>query len=74
MKDLVTRAEDELGPIDILVNNAGIMYYTSMKNAKEDLWEKMVDINCKVITDSLRLLQLFLSSACPPPVLNCCKF
>ena len=37
-----------MGPIDILVNNAGILYYTYMKNVMEDLWDEMVDINCKV--------------------------
>ena len=28
VKSLVTRAENELGPVEILVNCAGVMYYT----------------------------------------------
>jgi NADP-dependent 3-hydroxy acid dehydrogenase YdfG len=28
---LVSRAEDELGPVDVLVNCAGVMYYTLVR-------------------------------------------
>ena len=49
MKDAVKHTESTLGPVDILVNAAGCMYYTLMKNAHEDEWEKQVDVNCKVI-------------------------
>ena len=44
---LVDRAEDELGPIDALVNCAGAMYYTLMKNVREDEWDRTVEVNCK---------------------------
>jgi NADP-dependent 3-hydroxy acid dehydrogenase YdfG len=44
---LVSRAEDELGPVDVLVNCAGVMYYTLMRNAREDEWERTVEVNCK---------------------------
>lgn len=47
VKALVRRAEDELGPVDILVNCAGVMYYTLMKNVREDEWETTVEVNCK---------------------------
>ena len=47
VKALVDLAEDELGPVDVLVNCAGVMYYTLMKNAREDEWERTVDVNCK---------------------------
>ncbi|XP_064637306.1 uncharacterized protein LOC135493708 isoform X2 [Lineus longissimus] len=47
MKELVRHTETSLGPVDILVNNAGVMYYTMMKNLKEDEWERQVDVNCK---------------------------
>ena len=44
---LVSRAEDELGPVEALVNCAGVMYYTLMKNAREEEWGRTVDVNCK---------------------------
>src|ERR687894_2060083 len=44
---LVSRAEDELGPVDVLVNCAGVMYYTLMRHAREDEWERTVEVNCK---------------------------
>lgn len=44
---LVARAERELGPVDFLVNCAGVMYYTLMKNLREDEWERTVEVNCK---------------------------
>ena len=47
VKSLVARTEEELGPVDILVNCAGVMYYTLMKNLREDDWERTVDVNCK---------------------------
>lgn len=47
LKNLVALAEDELGPVDILVNCAGVMYYTLMKNLREDEWEQTVDVLCK---------------------------
>ena len=47
VKDLVALTEDEFGPIDILVNCAGVMYYTMMKNLREDEWEQTVDVLCK---------------------------
>jgi NADP-dependent 3-hydroxy acid dehydrogenase YdfG len=47
IKALVARTEEELGPVDVLVNCAGVMYYTLMKNLREDDWERTVDVNCK---------------------------
>jgi NADP-dependent 3-hydroxy acid dehydrogenase YdfG len=44
---LVARAEEELGPVEILVNCAGVMYYTLMKNRREEEWERTVEVNCK---------------------------
>jgi NADP-dependent 3-hydroxy acid dehydrogenase YdfG len=41
------RAEEELGPVEILVNYAGVMYYTLMKNRREEEWERTVEVNCK---------------------------
>ena len=47
VESLVSRTEEELGPVDILVNCAGVMYYTVMKNLHQDDWERTVDVNCK---------------------------
>lgn len=47
VKALVERAEAGLGPVDVLVNCAGVMYYTLMKNLREDEWERTVEVNCK---------------------------
>ena len=46
VRSLVGRAE-ELGPVEMLVNCAGVMYYTMMKNVREDEWERTVEVNCK---------------------------
>jgi NADP-dependent 3-hydroxy acid dehydrogenase YdfG len=53
VKSLVARTEEELGPVDILVNCAGVMYYTLMKNLREDDWERTVDVNCKGAMNSI---------------------
>jgi NADP-dependent 3-hydroxy acid dehydrogenase YdfG len=48
VKRLVNQAEKTFGgDVDILVNVAGVMYFTLMKNAQEDEWERTVDVNCK---------------------------
>jgi len=48
VKNLVEKAEAAFGrPVDVLVNVAGVMYFTLMKNCKEDEWERTVDVNCK---------------------------
>lgn len=45
--ELVKQAEATFGPVDILVNNAGVAFYTLMKNALQDQWNEMVDVNIK---------------------------
>ncbi len=47
VKSLVACTDEELGPVDVLVNCAGVMFYTLMKNAHEDDWERTVDVVCK---------------------------
>jgi NADP-dependent 3-hydroxy acid dehydrogenase YdfG len=47
VRSLVAHAEEELGPVEILVNCAGVMYYTLMKNIREEEWERTVEVNCK---------------------------
>ena len=44
---LVAAAEAHFGDVDILVNNAGVMYYTLMKNLREEEWHRQVDVNVK---------------------------
>jgi len=46
VRALVGRA-GEMGPVQMLVNCAGIMYYTMMKNVREEEWERTVEVNCK---------------------------
>jgi len=47
VRSLVGLAENDLGPVGILVNCAGVMYYTMMKNLREEEWERTVEVNCK---------------------------
>jgi NADP-dependent 3-hydroxy acid dehydrogenase YdfG len=47
VRSLVARAEEDLGPVEILVNCAGVMYYTLMRNVREEEWERTVEVNCK---------------------------
>lgn len=47
VKELVAETEDDLGSVDFLVNCAGVMYFTLMKNLREDEWERTVDVLCK---------------------------
>jgi NADP-dependent 3-hydroxy acid dehydrogenase YdfG len=47
VRSLVSRAEEELGPVDVLVNCAGVMYYTLMRNVREEEWDRTVEVNCK---------------------------
>ncbi len=47
VKALVARAEDGLGPVDAFVNCAGVMYFTLMKNVREEEWDRTVEVNCK---------------------------
>ena len=46
VRELMRRA-GELGPVEVLVNCAGVMYYTMMKNVREEEWERTVEVNCK---------------------------
>ena len=46
VRTLVARAEENLGPVEILVNCAGVMYYTLMKNVREEEWERTIEVNC----------------------------
>ena len=47
VRALVERVERDLGPVDALVNCAGVMYFTLMKNVREDEWDRTVEVNCK---------------------------
>ncbi|KAE8999931.1 hypothetical protein PR003_g18952 [Phytophthora rubi] len=47
VQNLVTKAEEKLGPVDILVNNAGVMPFELLKNVNQDSWDRTIDINCK---------------------------
>lgn len=51
--DLVSHTKKTLGPVDIIVNCAGLGYYTTLKNCLVDEWERMVDVNCKGVMNSI---------------------
>nr|XP_039255726.1 uncharacterized protein LOC120332525 [Styela clava] len=50
---VVKTIEELMGPIDILINNAGCMFYTHMHNAMMDDWDKMININCRGVTNGI---------------------
>jgi len=47
VKQLVRTTMGKFGRIDILVNNAGVMFVEDFLEAKEDAWDKTMDINLK---------------------------
>jgi 3-oxoacyl-[acyl-carrier protein] reductase len=47
VKRLVKATMDSFGRIDILVNNAGVLYPDDFLDAKEEVWDKTIDINLK---------------------------
>lgn len=51
--ELIRRTEAELGPPDILVNCAGVMYYTLMKNVREDEWTRTVAVVCNGLLNAI---------------------
>jgi len=46
-RDMVEKAEKELGRVDILVNNAGVSWWEYMKNVNQDAWDEMIDVNIR---------------------------
>lgn len=51
--EVAKKIEEECGQIDILVNNAGLMYYTHIHNFMHDDWDRMINVNCVGVTNSL---------------------
>jgi 3-oxoacyl-[acyl-carrier protein] reductase len=47
MKAMVSRVEQELGPIDICVNNAGVGQVLPLVLLEEEDWDRMMDIHVK---------------------------
>ena len=45
IRELVSRAEAELGSVDILVNNAGIQHVASIDQFPEDRWDAIIAVN-----------------------------
>jgi NADP-dependent 3-hydroxy acid dehydrogenase YdfG len=39
--------------INVMICCAGVMYFTKMKNAKMDEWDKMIDVNCRGTTNCI---------------------
>ena len=42
-----------MGGLDIMVNNAGVMYYTFLKNMREEDWENEIDTNIKGVVNGV---------------------
>lgn len=51
--EVVETIQECIGPIDILINNAGCMFYTHMHNAMMDDWDKMIEVNCRGLTNGI---------------------
>lgn len=47
MRELVARAEKELGPVDILVNNAGVGEHATIEEITPGMYQRMVDIHVR---------------------------
>ena len=47
VKRLVKTTMEKFGRIDILVNNAGVLYPDDFLDAKEEVWDKTMDVNLK---------------------------
>jgi len=47
VKRLVKTTMEKFGRIDILVNNAGVLYPDDFLDAKEEVWDRTMDINLK---------------------------
>ena len=45
IRELVSKAESDLGAVDILVNNAGIQHVASIDQFPEDRWDAIIAIN-----------------------------
>ena len=45
--DSIRKTASEAGAVDILVNNAGISYTADLFDLTPDMWDKVMDINCR---------------------------
>ena len=53
MKALTALAKERFGKVDVLFANAGIMPSSSMSERKVNDWMAMIDINIKVVLNSM---------------------
>jgi NADP-dependent 3-hydroxy acid dehydrogenase YdfG len=53
MKAAVALAEERFGPVDIMIANAGVGSYSNMLSVEEEQWNRMVDVNCKGVLNSV---------------------
>ncbi|MEE9296280.1 MAG: SDR family NAD(P)-dependent oxidoreductase [Phycisphaerae bacterium] len=44
---MISRTEEEIGPIDILINNAGIGRKLGLQEVTEAIWDEYMDVNLK---------------------------
>ena len=67
---MVKHVEDLWGSVDILINNAGVMFYTTMSSIKMDEWDKMIDINCKGVTNGIGAVLPGMIKSCRGHIIN----
>jgi NAD(P)-dependent dehydrogenase (short-subunit alcohol dehydrogenase family) len=47
IEHLVQATVDEFGRVDVLVNNAATSYLAPLLDLKEEIWDRVFDVNCK---------------------------
>jgi NAD(P)-dependent dehydrogenase (short-subunit alcohol dehydrogenase family) len=47
IEHLVQSTVDEFGRVDVLVNNAAASYLAPLLDLKEEIWDRVFDVNCK---------------------------
>lgn len=52
--EMVDKIIDTFGSIDILVNNAGMYEVSSFEDMKDEMWDRMIDVNLKGVFNCIK--------------------